>query len=773
MQKKLVQSSLALTAAAALGLGSAFVASPAVADNGPQKLDVQSDAKVKKALSEVEGVNAYGAKDGQLNIGVATKTEEIKDLEKKYKNVNVTEGIKQLEPRAKNDLVGGNGYLVSAGGQVAGACSTGFSGWDGDGNPVVLTAGHCAKVINEQTGEFDGDTAVDQTELPSSSNAGGGEGFKPSGLGIIGQWDYNKFGGELVTSEDQQPADDDIDFAVINVDETKYKVKTGATDWTTAADDDLAKSLATDITKVGAHTDGTVQKSGRTTGLTEDEVWTDLNEQYTFMNIGGRFVHGFGVKAEKGDPFSASGDSGGGVFQGDTAVGVISGGGDVTQGGVTYDMSWVADLDYSLDIAGMNDFTFEAPGEEPPGDDDANADAAAEGDDANADDAADGNEAEADADAAAEGDNADADAAAEGDDTNADDAADGNEAEADADAAAEGDDANADAADDAKEAEADAAAEGDDANADDSADGKDAEADAAADGKDDDADGSDDGDEPTVPDAPKVGDQTVDEGGNITGKAAPNADVKLTWKAAGDAQAGSAKAQADVPAEGSVTVKADAEGNFKAEAPAEAGEYAYTATATVDGETSGATSFVVTVEASDDAPAERKLTVDPKEVTASDFVKKDKGVQIKAEGFEEGEKVTLKVTSGPENVEGITLDETANEDGVAGFSIYGTSAADPSAYLGKYDVQVTGANDTADEEALNGSFEVVSDEDGNGGGGNDGDDDGNNGDDDGNGDGGSDLPRTGAELTGLAAGAGLLLVGGAAVVLTLRRNKQN
>ena len=176
---------------------------------------------------------------------------------------------------------------------------------------------------------------------------------------------------------------------------------------------------------------------------------------------------------------------------------------------------------------------------------------------------------------------------------------------------------------------------------------------------------------------------------------------------------------------------------------------------------------MVTVQA---AEAERNLTVEPKEISASDFVKEDKGVQITAEGFEEGENVTLEVVAGPENVEGITLEETANADGVVGFSIYGTSASNPEAYLGKYDLEVTGANDTEDEDALTGSFQVVADEDGNGGG-DDGDD---NGNDDGNGDGGgSDLPRTGAELTGLAAGAGLLLVGGAAVVLTMRRKKNN
>ncbi|MDN6747311.1 MAG: hemagglutinin, partial [Brevibacterium sp.] len=98
MQKKLVQSSLAMTAAAALGLGGAFVASPAMADNAPQKLNVENDAQVQKALSGVEGVNAYGETDGKLNLGVEKKTDEIKDLEKKFDNINIVDNIKELKP---------------------------------------------------------------------------------------------------------------------------------------------------------------------------------------------------------------------------------------------------------------------------------------------------------------------------------------------------------------------------------------------------------------------------------------------------------------------------------------------------------------------------------------------------------------------------------------------------------------------------------------------------------------------------------------------------
>ncbi|MBU5900185.1 hypothetical protein JVW24_24000, partial [Vibrio cholerae O1] len=56
------------------------------------------------------------------------------------------------------------------------------------------------------------------------------------------------------------------------------------------------------------------------------------------------------------------GDSGGAVFQGDTAVGVISGGGPLSDG---TQFGWVADLDYSLEQSGQS-FNIEKPGTETP-----------------------------------------------------------------------------------------------------------------------------------------------------------------------------------------------------------------------------------------------------------------------------------------------------------------------------------------------------------------------------------------------------------------------
>src|SRR5699024_11369131 len=98
------------------------------------------------------------------------------------------------------------------------------------------------------------------------------------------------------------------------------------TDWTSADSDDLSKST-TDITEVGAHEEGAISKSGRTTGKTDGEVLPRSEYDYDYQNVGGRWVHGIGVTSPADEPFSEPGDSDGGVYQGDTAVGVIAAGG--------------------------------------------------------------------------------------------------------------------------------------------------------------------------------------------------------------------------------------------------------------------------------------------------------------------------------------------------------------------------------------------------------------------------------------------------------------
>src|SRR5699024_6793341 len=283
-------------------------------------------------------------------------------------------------------------------------------------------------------------------------------------------------------------------------------------DW---SDDDLSSSVSA-IKSVGSHSEGTVQKSGRTTGLTDGQVIPYESFPFEFMNVSDRWVHGFGVESSPSDPFSQPGDSGGGVFQGDTAVGVISGGGPAEwDDGTPFELGWVADLDYSLEQSGA-DFNLEEPSDEP------EAPAAPKVEDQTIEpEGAITGKAAAGADVKVTWTGAeDGEATAKADDSG-NFTLEGPSAEGEYDAKAvatvdASDDAGADG-DEAK-ADADADAKDDEANADADADAKDAEADAAADGKDDEADSDADGDE--KPEAPKVGDQTVVEGGQITGQAA-------------------------------------------------------------------------------------------------------------------------------------------------------------------------------------------------------------------------------------------------------------
>ncbi|WP_051297336.1 LPXTG cell wall anchor domain-containing protein [Brevibacterium album] len=161
-----------------------------------------------------------------------------------------------------------------------------------------------------------------------------------------------------------------------------------------------------------------------------------------------------------------------------------------------------------------------------------------------------------------------------------------------------------------------------------------------------------------------------------------------------------------------------------------------------------------------DEAVEYALSVTPEEITPEDFVDEDKGVTLAVEGAEAGEEIEFAVSPAGENITPLTTTETANEDGEVAWNVYGVDASDPSVYLGEYDVVAT--NEAGEE--LTGSFTVTNapgDDDGQGG-----EDDQDRGKDD-----GSKLPRTGMELTGLAAGAGLLAVGAATVMLTRRRQQ--
>ena len=223
-------------------------------------------------------------------------------------------------------------------------------------------------------------------------------------------------------------------------------------------------------------------------------------------------------------------------------------------------------------------------------------------------------------------------------------------------------------------------------------------------------------------------------------------------------------------------VKADNEGKFsttlkfEGDKPLPAGDYSIWGVDPEADTRSPAQDFTITEDETEEptAPAEEAtLKVSPETITPTDFVNEKKGITLAVENCEPGEDVRFLVNpKGESSVTAFDKTVKADDEGKANVNVYGTSASNASAYVGDYDVTVTCGDDE-----LTGDFSV--EKDANAGGG-DGDEDGNGGNDDGdNGDAGNggDLPRTGTELTGLVGGAGLLLIGGVAVAMTMRRKK--
>ncbi|WP_413332996.1 LPXTG cell wall anchor domain-containing protein [Brevibacterium sp. GP-SGM9] len=159
--------------------------------------------------------------------------------------------------------------------------------------------------------------------------------------------------------------------------------------------------------------------------------------------------------------------------------------------------------------------------------------------------------------------------------------------------------------------------------------------------------------------------------------------------------------------------------------------------------------------------ATQALVIEPTEISSENFL--DKGIKLGVTGAKPGEKITITVEHAQGKVDRYTMTKEADDEGKATFGVQ----AKVKAVLGTYNVR---AQAESFDEPQGGSFTVVTngtdvDESGNGGNGS-----GSGSDNNGSGSGSSsDLPRTGAEMTGMALGVGLLVVGAAAVIITRRR----
>lgn len=159
----------------------------------------------------------------------------------------------------------------------------------------------------------------------------------------------------------------------------------------------------------------------------------------------------------------------------------------------------------------------------------------------------------------------------------------------------------------------------------------------------------------------------------------------------------------------------------------------------------------------EDATAEKTLTIEPSELTASQFVRED-AVIITATGCQPEADATMTVIPQGMNVGNHSETTTVDADGVVAFSVHGQHDMMAQTYAGEYAVAVACAGD----DQRTGSFTVTADaaptpsaEPTGTPGGQDSR--------------GARLPRTGSDLLAAAAGAILLTVGTASIIVTRRR----
>ncbi|WP_336661810.1 S1 family peptidase [Leucobacter sp. USHLN154] len=299
--------------------------------------------EINKEVAEAPAVGAGTTTDGQPIVMVeevtAKNADQIEALAAEHGVSNVAI-VGNVVSHASTDIVAGAGYFGELSDDRVGTCSTGFTGFTPEGEPALITAGHCSS-----------DGAVTDVQFSDPSNdAAGGEFIEPDGNGIAGSFAFSQFGG-VGNTPGAENDPNSTDIAVIDITNDALNLLPEVTDWTTAAQDDLSLST-TPIKSVGLPQSGTISKSGRTTGLSTGD--TTVNLQYTdgsirateildgYMQVSNRWVHGF-----IGGATTSPGDSGGAVFQGETAVGVVSGGPDEVPAG-TDDYAWYTLLQPAL-----------------------------------------------------------------------------------------------------------------------------------------------------------------------------------------------------------------------------------------------------------------------------------------------------------------------------------------------------------------------------------------------------------------------------------------
>ncbi len=225
----------------------------------------------------------------------------------RYANVALEQGA---PISTEEDFFGGQGLIVDG----STLCSAGFGAFSNTGDPVVLTAGHCAA---------DGAATEAAVELPSDAAAasGAGSGAASGGLGTFG---FSQFGGPGNSRVEDDGTNTGTDIAVLESIREGLRLQPAVTRWDNPADPGptAVKILGT----VAPFPGQPVCRSGRSLGWscgTVDTVgiWTVGGPNNVPDGADLRALNGFDSTSIK----SRSGDSGGPWISGNFAVGTHTG----------------------------------------------------------------------------------------------------------------------------------------------------------------------------------------------------------------------------------------------------------------------------------------------------------------------------------------------------------------------------------------------------------------------------------------------------------------
>lgn len=258
---------------------------PSTASETPSAAASATPAAVPGKVSPAEFVARYA--NVQLQKGAAIKTEE--------------------------DFFGGQGFIIDN----STICSAGFGAFSAAGQPLVLTAGHCAG---------DGLAKAADIEPASSATAGGSTTPLPRPLLSLGSFGFSQFGGPGNSKAAADGSNVGTDIAVLQSLRQGLGVQPAATTWDNPGSPapTAVKIVGTVAPLQGQH----VCRSGRTSGWkcgTVDSVgvWVIPGPKSLPPNYDNdlRAVHAF----DSTSVTSSGGDSGGPWISGNFAVGTHTG----------------------------------------------------------------------------------------------------------------------------------------------------------------------------------------------------------------------------------------------------------------------------------------------------------------------------------------------------------------------------------------------------------------------------------------------------------------